>query len=245
MNFMERNNVKMKPTKKTYTPIVEPVCEVSAEVSAETVADTAALAETLVPDPPEPITEPIPTPEPLKMEAPVAPITPVAVPVAYVIEPALPEDYPWIAALWERYADVLGAGFEGIWQAYLAGREAGATMYHVDVCRPAEGFHFYTVLGSGHLLRRAIAVVNPRQGVGRALLTPLKGKVFTFCVQVDNTASIAFHNALGCPSSTALMDGVNNKLCMQYAGIFPCTPKALPPVKPEAPRPHIGEWRKG
>jgi hypothetical protein len=118
-------------------------------------------------------------------------------------------------------------------------------MYHVDVCRPAEGFHFYTVLGSGHLLRRAIAVVNPRQGVGRALLTPLKGRVFTFCVQVDNTASIAFHNALGCPSSTALMDGATNKLCMQYAGIFPCTPKALPPVEPEAPRPHIGEWRKG
>jgi hypothetical protein len=239
----------MKPTKKTYAPIVEPAREVSAEVSAETVADTVALAETLVPDPPEPISEPIPAPEPLKMGELVAEasrvLEAVNAPVAHVIEPAVPEDYPWIAALWERYADVLGAGFEGIWQAYLAGREAGATMYRVDVCRPAEGFHFYTVLGSGHLLRRAIAVVNPRQGVGRALLTPLKGRVFTFCVQVDNTASIAFHNALGCPSSTALMDGATNKLCMQYAGIFPCTPKALPPVEPEAPKPHIGEWRKG
>lgn len=227
----------MKPTKKIYTPVVEPVRAIS---------EPMAVADTIVPDPPEPISEPTPTPEPIKMEVaePEVAVAP-ATPVAYVIEPAVPEDYPWIAALWERYADVLGAGFEGIWQAYLAGREAGATMYRVDVCRPAEGFHFYTVLGSGHLLRRAIAVVNPRQGVGRALLTPLKGKVFTFCVQVDNTASIAFHNALGCPSSTALMDGVNNKLCMQYAGIFPCTPKALPPAEPEAPRPHIGEWRKG
>jgi hypothetical protein len=230
----------MKPIKKVYTAPPEAVTVVT---------EIAEIAETFVPDPPEPITEPTSAPEPIKMEVaepevPAAPAAP-ATPVAYVIEPAVPEDYPWIAALWERYADVLGAGFEGIWQAYLAGREAGATMYRVDVCRPAEGFHFYTVLGSGHLLRRAIAVVNPRQGVGRALLTPLKGRVFTFCVQVDNTASIAFHNALGCPSSTALMDGATNKLCMQYAGIFPCTPKALPPVKPEAPKPHIGEWRKG
>jgi len=138
---------------------------------------------------------------------------------------------------------VLGAGFEGIWQAYTLGREAGATMHHIDVCRPAEGFHVYTVDGGGHLLRRAIAVVEPRKGIGRALLTPLKGKVFRFNIQEDNTASIAFHNALGCQVvGSGLIDGATGKSCVQYAGIFYCTPKAVP-VEPEAPKYVIAPWR--
>lgn len=232
----------MKPTKKTYAPITE---------SAHEVSETMAVAETIVPDPPEPLSEPTPVPEPIKtevaqsetLEQVIAPVA-LAVPV-YAVEPALEEDHFWIAALWERYVDLLGAGFEGIWTAYLQDREAGAGTHYIDVCRPARGFHVYTKQSGGHLLRRAIAVVNPRQGVGRALLAPLKGKVFRFVVQSDNTAAIAFHNALGCASTTQLVDASTGKLCTQYFGVFPRTPKAVAPAVPEAPGPVIGEWRKG
>lgn len=229
----------MRP-KKIHKPI-------EVEVSQEDAQEVDPIAQTI-----ELTAEQVLEPDLVSDVAVVAPSvvepTPVETAKVYVIEPARDEDRPWIADLWEQNAATFGGGFQQLWEGYTLDKAAGGNTFHIDVCRPAEGFHIYTTTANG-VFHRALAVAVPRQGVGRALLSSFKGKMFRFVVPIDNTAAIAFYDSLKCPSQGCLRDGSTNRMSRQYAGIFPGTVKAVPvplPVGDKVPEPPVKtNWRKG
>lgn len=231
----------MKPKKIHKT--VEEISNTASDLeTAKTLEFTAK--QPLEPDLPS---DSAPLPQPLT-EAPVeAPVEVPSTAQVHVIEAAREEDRPWIAALWEKYSGTFGGGFQQLWEAYLLGKETNGSV-RIDVCRPAEGFHAYTVQPSG-ISHRAIAATVPCRGVGRALLSSFKGKMFRFVVPVTNVGALAFYNALGCPSQGCSYDGLTGNQVVQYLGIFPGTAKVVPaplPVGDVVPSaPVKTNWRKG
>lgn len=226
----------MKP-KKLHKSVEVESSDTPVEV-VDPVANTVELTaeQVLEPDlPSDVVVTPLPMVEPIPVEA-----TKV-----YVVEPAREEDVRWIADLWEKHAAFFGAGFQQLWEAYMFDKAAGGNTFHIDVCRPAEGFHAYTVQPAG-ILHRAIAAVVLRQGVGRALLSSFKGKMFRFVVPTTATDAIEFYNALKCPSQGYVRDGFTGQTCVQYHGIFPGSAKGdWIPKAYEAPKPPAKNWRKG